>query len=94
VITKLGEILDTFPGVGNQTHCFAHTISISVKAILKQFDVPKKKEGKVLDKAVQVFSEMAQELDLEGALSRSHRIGLIVRRTTSCWMHGLTFMRV
>ena len=65
MISKLSEILDKFPGATNQMHCFAHTVSILAKVILKQFDVPKKKEGDMLDKAAQVLSDMAQELEFE-----------------------------
>jgi hypothetical protein len=65
MISKLGDIMPKFPGVANQTRCFAHTISISAKAILKQFEIPKKKEGEVLDKAAQALSDLAGDLDLE-----------------------------
>lgn len=65
MIFKLSEILDKFPGATNQMCCFAHTISILAKVILKQFDVPKKKEGDMLDKAAQALSDMAQELEFE-----------------------------
>lgn len=65
MISKLSEILDKFPGATNQMRCFAHTVSILAKVILKQFDVPKKKEGDMLDKAAQALSDMAQELEFE-----------------------------
>lgn len=65
MISKLSEILDKFPGATNQMCCFAHTVSILAKVILKQFDVPKKKEGDMLDKAAQALSDMAQELEFE-----------------------------
>lgn len=51
MISELSEILDEFPGAANQTCCFAHTISISAKAVLRQFDIPKKGDGEVLDVA-------------------------------------------
>jgi hypothetical protein len=65
MIENLAEILDEFPGASNQTRCFAHTISICAKAILKQFDVPKAKDGQVLDAAAQALIEMAKDLDIE-----------------------------
>jgi CHASE3 domain sensor protein len=65
MVSELSKILDAFPGAANQMRCFAHTVSILAKAILKQFDIPKKKEGEVLDKAAQALSDMAQELKLE-----------------------------
>ena len=65
MVEHLSEILDEFPGASNQTRCFAHTISISAKAILKQFDVPKAKDGEVLDEAAQALADLANELDIE-----------------------------
>lgn len=65
MIEHLSEILDGFPGAANQTRCFAHTLSISAKAILKQFDIPKGKDDEVLDVAAQAFAELAEELDIE-----------------------------
>ncbi len=35
MISKLGGILEEFPGAANQTCCFAYIISISAKAILR-----------------------------------------------------------
>ncbi|KAF8954084.1 hypothetical protein BDZ97DRAFT_1600447, partial [Flammula alnicola] len=38
MVEHLGDILDEFPGAANQTRCFAHTLGISAKSVLKQFD--------------------------------------------------------
>ncbi|KAI9430133.1 hypothetical protein BJY52DRAFT_1100033, partial [Lactarius psammicola] len=38
MVQHLSTLLDIFPGSTNQTCCFAHTINISAKSILKQFD--------------------------------------------------------
>jgi hypothetical protein len=65
MISKLGKIMTKIPGTANQTHCFSHTLSILAKVILKQFEIPKKKEGEVLDKAAQALSNLAGNLDLE-----------------------------
>jgi hypothetical protein len=65
MVEHLSEILDEFPGASNQTCCFAHTISISAKAILKQFDVPKAKDGEALDEAAQALADLANEIDIE-----------------------------
>ena len=46
--------------------CFVHTLSISAKAILKQFDIPKGKTlDKDLDMAAQAFADLTKELDFE-----------------------------
>jgi len=65
MIDHLAELLDDFPGGANQTRCFAHTLSISAKAILKQFDIQKASAGEALDEAVSALADMAQEIDLE-----------------------------
>ena len=65
MVKQLGVILDSFPGAANQTHCFAHTVNITAKAILKQFDVPKGKNDEFLDDAAQAFADLVKELDIE-----------------------------
>ena len=65
MIDHLSEIVDEFLGSANQTRCFAHTLNLSAKAILKQFDVPKAKSGEVLNEATQALAELAEDLDLE-----------------------------
>jgi hypothetical protein len=76
MIDHLSEILDKFPGAANQTHCFAHTLSISAKAILKQFDVPKAKDGENLDAAAQALADLAKELDVkEQSAQETHETG-------------------
>ena len=64
MILCLADLLDDFPGAANQTRCFAHTISISAKSIIKQFDIPKAKRGEVLDEAAQALADLAMELDI------------------------------
>jgi hypothetical protein len=73
MINYLVEILDDFPGGANQTRCFAHTLSISAKAILKQFDVPKANTGEALDEAASALADMAQEIDLEDRVEQEAR---------------------
>jgi hypothetical protein len=65
MVEHLGEVLEKFPGAANQTRCFAHTISISAKAVLKQFDIPKAKHGEVLSAAAQALAALGEELDVE-----------------------------
>jgi hypothetical protein len=42
MIDSLADILDDFPGLPNQMQCFAHTLNLVAKCIMKQFDIPKK----------------------------------------------------
>jgi hypothetical protein len=65
MVECLSETLNSFPGATNQMHCFVHTLSISAKAILKQFDVPKGQDDKVPDVAAQAFADLAKELEKE-----------------------------
>ena len=65
MIDHLSEIVDEFPGAANQTRCFAHTLNLSAKAILKQFEIPKAQSGEVLNEATQALAELAEDLDLE-----------------------------
>lgn len=65
MVERLSKTLNSFPGVTNQTRCFVHTLSISAKAILKQFDVLKEQNDKVLDVAVQAFADLAKVLEIE-----------------------------
>jgi hypothetical protein len=73
MIDHLAERLDDFPGGANQTRCFAHTLSISAKAILKQFDIPKASADEALDEAVSALADMAQEIDLEDRFEQEAR---------------------
>ena|ERR1700677_787629 len=64
MVAHLSEIIDSFPGATNQTRCFAHTLSISAKAILKQFDLPNGNDTD-LGVAAQAFADLTKELDVE-----------------------------
>ena len=44
MIRYLGNSLREFPGASNQTRCFAHTINLIAKSILKPFDGRKTKD--------------------------------------------------
>ncbi len=70
MIQYLGNTLDEFPGAANQTRCFAHTVNLIAKAILKPFDARKAKD-------IQLFNDVAHALaDLaEGHDSDAHTTG-------------------
>ena len=65
MLAHLTDLIDNFPGAANQTRCFAHTLSIAAKAVIKQFDVPKVNKGEDLDEAAEALAELAKGLDLE-----------------------------
>lgn len=65
MIQYLSTMIDGFPGAANQTRCFAHTINLSAKAILKQFDAPNARPGAILTEAAQALADLAKGLDSE-----------------------------
>jgi hypothetical protein len=73
MLNHLGEILEEFPGRANQTRCFAHTLNLSAKAIIKQFDIPKTRGGDDLDEAAEALATMAKDLDLDDRVEQQTR---------------------
>jgi hypothetical protein len=66
MIAELVKILPDFSQV-NHTRCFLHIVNLCAKSIIKQFDVPKKKEDEHLDEAVRELQNDNDELqDLAG----------------------------
>jgi len=59
----LERVLFDFPGTTNQTWCFAHTINLCAKSILKHFDLPKKDENNTLDHAANALANLAENID-------------------------------
>ena len=68
---SLSGDLDNFPGATNQTCCFAHTVAISAKAILQQFDAPKLKRGECDDS--DTLAALYKELEVEEREERLER---------------------
>jgi hypothetical protein len=67
MLQHLGNKLDDFAGEANQTRCFAHTLNLAAKAIIKQFDAPKTEtysgDSGELDHIAQALSNTALELE-------------------------------
>ena len=70
----MSDLLDDFPGETNRTRCFTHILNLVAKSIIKQFDVPKARAGKVLDDAANELAALAVDLDLEDQLSREEQL--------------------
>lgn len=72
MIKELEKHLPDFPGQANQTRCFAHTINLVAKSLLRQFDVPKKKaaadsDANDSDAIGRQILRLADEIEVEEA---------------------------
>jgi hypothetical protein len=65
MIEHLSLHLEDFPDAPNQTRCFLHILNITAKAMLKQFDIPKPKNGVAMDNAARALASLAEDLDAE-----------------------------
>ena len=63
MFAHLETVLPDFPGAINQTRCFAHTVNLCAKSILKHFDLPKNNDRDALDYAANALAELADNLD-------------------------------
>ena len=63
MIEHLAILINSFPGTANQTQCFTHILNLVAKSILRQFEAPKAKGGKVLDDAARELATVFDELD-------------------------------
>ena len=63
MIEHLATLINTFPGAANQTRCFAHILNLVAKSVLRQFEAPKAKGGKVLDDAVKELAAVFDDLE-------------------------------
>jgi len=53
----LGDTLDEFCGPTNQTWCFVHTVNLIAKAILKPFNIQKKKDTQAFNEAAYALKD-------------------------------------
>jgi hypothetical protein len=63
MFAHLETVLPDFPGAINQTRCFAHTVNLCAKSILKHFDLPKKDDAEALDRAANALADLADNID-------------------------------
>jgi len=70
MVDHLKILLDVFPGSSNQTRCFAHILNLVARCIMKQFDMPKKKnqQGDDNDDEEDAADLVAALDELEGEL--------------------------
>ena len=63
MIEHLATLIESFPGAANQTWCFMHILNLVAKSILRQFEAPKSKGGKVLDDAARELATIFDDLE-------------------------------
>ncbi|KAF6744789.1 hypothetical protein DFP72DRAFT_825141 [Ephemerocybe angulata] len=73
MITELAKLVDTFQGPINQTRCFLHIVNLVARTTIRLFDPPSVDKTASLDDAQQALQDLAQNLDLEEAETRTQR---------------------
>jgi hypothetical protein len=64
MIRHLGETLDEFPGLANQTRCFVHTVNLIAKSILSPFDAWKMKDRSEFNDVAQALADSGPPKDM------------------------------
>lgn len=65
MVDDLAERIESFPGAAHQCRCFTHILNLGAKAILRQFDAPKSKQGAALSDAEQALVDLMKDVDTE-----------------------------
>lgn len=63
MVRALADLIEEFPGLANMVRCFAHTINLGARSVMKQFDVPDGKTNTVLSEAEQALRDLMEGLD-------------------------------
>jgi hypothetical protein len=71
MINKLRNILENFSRDPNCARCFNHVITLIMKKMTCQFDVPKGGANVVLDEAEKELRNLVEGIDIEEMLTRS-----------------------
>ena len=61
MIWFLSISLDDFPGLANQTRCFAHTVNLIARSIMKPFDAWKAKDIEEFNDAAHTLANLAED---------------------------------
>lgn len=64
-VEELPKLVPSFRGATSRTRCFAHIINLTAKALLRQFDIPKKDADSALDDAAQELRLLAGDVEAE-----------------------------
>jgi hypothetical protein len=68
MVEELEVLVAAFPGEANRTRCFAHIINLVAKSVLQQYEIPKAKSGKSMDKSTRGLPALAGDLEFEEEL--------------------------
>lgn len=75
MIDELDTLLEKFSGVESRTRCFAHIVNLIAQTVIRQFDVPKAKDGVLVDEAMKELRVLATDIDIEELLTRANAAG-------------------
>lgn len=70
MVNELKTAVPGFEGDARRVRCFLHTINLTAKSFLKQFDVPAKGKDDVLTSEEKTLHEMAKDLEIEETATR------------------------
>ena len=75
MIDELALHLDEYLGSPSHAQCFAHILNLVVKSMMRQFDVPLKKQGNVVDEVSHESHDLAGDTELEELPTHEEREG-------------------
>ncbi|KAF5309387.1 hypothetical protein D9619_012291 [Psilocybe cf. subviscida] len=67
---ELPALVPSFAGEAARTRCFAHIVNLTAKALLRQFDVPKKDADDALDDAARELRQLASNIEAEEQMAQ------------------------
>ena len=77
MVTELANLIKEFPGPANQTQCFTHVLNLVMKSIIKQFDLPNSKSGKIFNDVTKELLSLVGNIEFEeDELSRDGEDGI------------------
>jgi hypothetical protein len=70
MIDELASELVEFPGAANRTRCFTHILNLVVKSVMRQFDVPSRKNNRVTDERTHDLMKLAGDIESEELMTQ------------------------
>lgn len=63
MVRELGELIEEFPGLANMVRCFAHTVALGARSLMRQFDAPKGKPDGTLSEDEQLLKDLMEGME-------------------------------